>query len=364
MTLLIFHASAYNTRMHSRKGYVVTPNAPVIRRSTFNSRLKQAILIWISVLVLLTLVVTAGSFTMHDRIVIYLGYLGVSVALGIVLFIVSPPKKRPAARRLIVFLLGLLLFLTTVFSGRGNMQIEGLFFALFISLTHPSVIHFAIAKIVGPTVFGRVWCGWACWFASVFDQLPYRRSRGRLRGHWGWLRSAHLLFSLALVLFFWFGYGYSGASGETGLWWFLVGVSLYLCSGILMAIVLKDNRAFCKYACPNAILAKTPSRVAALKVSGNAEKCNECQACVILCPMDINVPQYILNGQRVLSSECTLCMTCINVCPRDALSLSLKADIGGEEHLRQRKPQTHVDMVRRMKLRRLLFPFRRPIDYL
>lgn len=51
-------------------------------------------------------------------------------------------------------------------------------------------------------------------------------------------------------------------------------------------------------------------------------ECNDCDACEQLCPMDVRISDYILNNQRVLSTECSLCQTCITVCPRDALKLT------------------------------------------
>jgi hypothetical protein len=51
--------------------------------------------------------------------------------------------------------------------------------------------------------------------------------------------------------------------------------------------------------------------------------------------MDIRVPEYILNKERVLSTECSLCQTCITVCAPEALKLSFGFDTGGKELLRE-----------------------------
>jgi ferredoxin len=53
--------------------------------------------------------------------------------------------------------------------------------------------------------------------------------------------------------------------------------------------------------------------------------------------MDIRISDYILNNQRVLSTECSLCQTCITVCAPDALKLSFGFDLGGRELLRERE---------------------------
>ena len=322
----------------------MTTRAPQTKRLD----LRPALFIWI-------LVFAVGSLAFRDQLPTFIVIdLIISEALAITLYVVAPRKQRNAVRRLIIFLMGAILFSMTVFSGRGNMQIEGLFFGALLTLTHPAVLHYTLAKIAGPLLFGRVWCGWACWFAALFDQLPYRRSKGRLHGRWGWLRYAHFAISLGLVLLFWFGYGYrDGANGVSGLLWFLVSAGLYILSGILIAVVLKDNRAFCKYVCPINVPLKLSSSRALLRITGDAAKCNDCHACALICPMDIQIPQYVTIGQRVTSTEGTLCMNCINVCPKDALSLSLKHD-SGPEKLRVRKRHADVDWLRGIKFGRLL----------
>ena len=103
-----------------------------------------------------------------------------------------------------------------------------------------------------------------------------------------------------------------------------------------MAYLLKDNRAFCKYLCPVAVLMKVGSRFSLLKIRGVSEQCDSCMACVKVCPMDIRIPDYIKAGSRVLSTECILCQTCASVCPTSALSATWGLDLGGRERLERR----------------------------
>jgi len=200
------------------------------------------------------------------------------------------------------------------------------------------VMHYLIAKIVGPLLFGRLWCGWTCWTVMVLDLLPFKRPSGRLRGHWGWFRYLHFGLSLGLVLFLVFVIGFrDGATGSTAVLWFVIGNLAYYAIGIVLAYVLNDNRAFCKYVCPVTVPLKLTSRFSLLKIGATGEKCNDCGACTKMCPMDVRIPDYILNGQRVLSTECSLCQTCITVCARDALKLSFGFDMSRRNLLRERE---------------------------
>jgi len=268
---------------------------------------------------------------------IMFGYIGTSLGVGLGLYGTLPKKKKPIGRRLTLFLVGLFLVGFAIFMGHENVQIEGALFGLLTGVFQMGVIHYLIAKIFGPLLFGRLWCGWACWTVMVLDLLPFKRPSGRLPGRWGWLRYLHFGLSLALVLLLVFVVGFrDGATGRVAVVWFIVGNLLYYAIGITLAYTLKDNRAFCKYLCPVSVPLKLTSRFSLLKIGGTGKDCNDCGACVKMCPMDVRIPDYILNGKRVLSTECSLCQTCITVCARDALKLSFGFDLGGKDLLRQR----------------------------
>jgi len=273
----------------------------------------------------------------YTRPLIMFGYIGTSLGAGLGLYGVLPKRQKPLGRRLTLFLVGLFLLGFAIFLGRENAQLEGFFFGLLTGVVQMGVIHYMIAKICGPLLFGRLWCGWACWTVMVLDLLPFKRPAGWLPGKWGWLRYLHFGLSLALVLVLIYVVGFrAGAAGATAVTWFILGNLAYYVIGIGLAYALKDNRAFCKYLCPVSVPLKLASRFSLLKIGGDAAKCNDCGACVKMCPMDVRIPEYILNGQRVLSTECSLCQTCVTVCAKDALKLSFGFDMGGKDLLRMR----------------------------
>jgi polyferredoxin len=221
---------------------------------------------------------------------------------------------------------------------KENMQLEGFFFYLLTGVFAGSAIHYIVAKVVGPVLFGRGFCGWACWTAMVLDFLPHKLNlNGRHAARWEKLRYLHFFISLCFVLILWFLFRYRPALIEnSGLLWLVGGNAFYFASAILLAFALRDNRAFCKYLCPIAAILKTTSRFALLKIEGDREKCTQCGTCVKACPMNINIMEYIDNGQRVLSTECIFCLTCTTVCPAEVLSGTVKMDIGGKEILERR----------------------------
>ena len=88
--------------------------------------------------------------------------------------------------------------------------------------------------------------------------------------------------------------------------------------------------------CPVAVPLKLTSRFSLLKIGTTAAQCNDCRACEKVCPMDIQISNYVQAEQRVLSTECTLCQTCVTACAKDALKLSFGFDVGGREALQLR----------------------------
>ena len=87
---------------------------------------------------------------------------------------------------------------------------------------------------------------------------------------------------------------------------------------------------------------KAGARFSLLKIKSDKEKCTNCGACDRVCPMDIQISSYAVDGKRVLSTECIICQTCVNTCPRGALSLTTGLDGAfiADERIRYRDSET------------------------
>lgn len=240
-------------------------------------------------------------------------YIGGFLCLGCVLMI----RQHKHNRAVIQWGVGLymLLFLG-LFCGE-NMQIEGFWVYLFSGIFSGAAIHYLVAKIGGPLLFGRGWCGYACWTAMVLDLLPFKRPQEPRRKRLEWMR--FLLFALSLA----FGVLVFRMTPEERegvlMTAFLLGNLFYYVSGIALAYVLKDNRAFCKYLCPITVFLKPMSYCSLLRVRVDAEKCNDCGACKKVCPMDVDITDHARS--RVNGTECILCGQCADVCAKKALKL-------------------------------------------
>ena len=237
-------------------------------------------------------------------------YIGTALALGLALFAL----RCRHARRIVQILVGGYMLLYLGLIRRENMQIEGFWYYLFTGVFEAATIHYAVAKLFGPLIFGRGWCGYACWTAMVLDLLPYKVP-ARPRKPIGWLRyvtfAASLLFVAALFL--------SGCGDLERIMFlaFLVGNGLYYLSGIVLAFALKDNRAFCKYLCPVTVFLKPMSYFALFRITCDKSACVSCGKCKTVCPMDVDMTDN--SRRRKNGTECILCMECVKACPKKAL---------------------------------------------
>lgn len=237
-------------------------------------------------------------------------YIGISIALGILLFI----KKHKQARRVTQLLVGLYMLVYLGLLCNENMQIEGFWYYLFTGVFEAATIHYAVAKIIGPLIFGRGWCGYACWTAMILDFLPYKIP-SQPRKKIGWIRWITFAVSFLFVAALFFAQ--VGNMERIMLWAFIVGNLLYYAVGIALAFLFKDNRAFCKYICPITIFLKPMSYFSLLRIQCDTSKCISCGKCRQVCPMNVDVTDN--SRKREHGTECILCFECVKNCPKHAL---------------------------------------------
>lgn len=237
-------------------------------------------------------------------------YIGVSIALGLVLF----SMRYAHARRVVQLLVGLYMLVYLGFICNENMQIEGFWYYLFTGVFEAATIHYAVAKIFGPLLFGRGWCGYACWTAMVLDFLPYKTPR-KPRKKIGWIR--YIAFAVSLIFVCTLFLTNVGGLERIMFWSFLVGNILYYAVGIVLAFVCKDNRAFCKYICPVTVFLKPMSYFSLTRITCDKSRCVDCGKCKKACPMDVDMTNN--SRMRTNGTECILCMECVKACPKDAL---------------------------------------------
>ncbi len=237
-------------------------------------------------------------------------YIGLSIALGLFLYI----REYRHARRVTQLLVGMYMLFYLGLACNENMQIEGFWYYLFTGVFEAATIHYAVAKIFGPLLFGRGWCGYACWTAMVLDLLPFKVPQAPRR-RIGWIR--YITFTLSLGFVMALFAAHAEHMEQIMFWAFIIGNLLYYAVGIFLAFLFKDNRAFCKYICPITVFLKPMSYFSLFRVKCNKSKCISCGKCKRVCPMDVDVTDN--SRSRKNGTECILCFECAKSCPKNAL---------------------------------------------
>ena len=237
-------------------------------------------------------------------------YIGLSISLGVFLFI----RKYNYARRIVQLLVGLYMLIYLGLICQENMQIEGFWYYLFTGVFEAATIHYAVAKIFGPLIFGRGWCGYACWTAMVLDFLPYKEPN-EPRRNLGWIR--YITFAVSLIFVSGLFLAKVGNIERIMFLAFVIGNIAYYGTGIALAFAFKDNRAFCKYICPITVFLKPMSYFSMIRIKCDKEKCISCGKCKRVCPMNVDVTDN--SRKRKNGTECILCMECVKNCPKNAL---------------------------------------------
>jgi polyferredoxin len=272
-------------------------------------------LIGISVAALLYLTVGWWGF------LVIFPWIGLSISTGIYVMKVSPPARKRTGRRIAILMVmpSLLLFVPIV--NNENFQLEGVFLIILAGILGKGVIHYAIAKIFGPLVWGRGFCGWACWTAAVLEWLPIKK-KGPVPVNLKRIRYIALAVSLLIPIVMVYFFNYNVMKDyfyRKEMTWMFVSNGIYYAVGIPLAFLLRDRRAFCKMVCPVSLVMKLPARVSVIKISPTGKECTECGACNRACPMDVDVMSFIRQGKKVRDTECILCDECRLVCPAGAI---------------------------------------------
>ncbi len=237
-------------------------------------------------------------------------YIGISIAVGLGLM----TAKNKYGRRVTQILVGMYMLVYLGLICNENMQIEGFWYYLFTGVFEAATIHYAVAKIFGPLIFGRGWCGYACWTAMVLDFLPYKVP-SQPRKKLGFLR--YVTFAVSLVFVSALFFSKAGNIEKIMFAAFIAGNALYYILGIILAFAFKDNRAFCKYLCPITVFLKPASYFAWFRVKCDKSKCVSCGKCKKVCPMNVDMTDN--SRKRANGTECILCFECKNACPKNAL---------------------------------------------
>lgn len=271
----------------------------------------------IGITVAITLYLTVGWW----GFLVVFPWIGFSITVGLFIQTKLPKERKGLGRRVTILMVLPSLLLFVPIANNENFQLEGIVLLILIGFFNKGFIHYAVAKLFGPLIWGRGFCGWACWTAAVLEWLPAKKE-GKIPQNLKNFRYLALAISLLLPLTLVFFLSYDVRNNylyKTEMLWMFTGNAIYYAIAIPLAFILKDRRAFCKVVCPVSLVMKPSASLSLIKVKPTGEKCLKCSKCNKICPMDVDVMSFISNGKKVKNSECILCGECKFVCPVGAI---------------------------------------------
>jgi ferredoxin-type protein NapH len=249
-------------------------------------------------------------------------WIGFSISIGMYLRTILKGRKRLIGRKVSILMVLPCLLLFVPIVNNENFQLGGVLLIVLVGFFSKGFIHFAVAKIFGPLIWGRGFCGWACWTAAVFDWLPIKSRGNKIPDKYKRLRYLTLLISILVPLYLVFILNYNVRAdyiNKKEIYWMITGNAVYYLLGIPLAFIYSDRRIFCKILCPVSLVMIPSSRLSLIKVKPKQGECNECGNCNKFCPMDIDVMDYVRNKKTINHPECILCTDCSIVCPTKAI---------------------------------------------
>ena len=250
-------------------------------------------------------------------------WIGLSISVGIFLRLKLEGKKRLIGRKVSILMIFPCLFFFVPIINNENFQLEGVFLIILVGFFSKGFIHYAIAKLFGPLIWRRGFCGYACWTAAILDWLPIKNKNRNISRSYRNLRFIMLSLSLLIPIYLIFALSYNPWTdyiNKQEMRLMFISNGLYYLIAIPLAFIMSDKRAFCKYVCPVALVMIPTSKIGLLKIKPNLQNdCIGCKACNHNCPMGINVMDYMKRNIAISDTECILCNDCGIVCPTNKI---------------------------------------------
>ena len=247
-------------------------------------------------------------------------------------------KWRHLSRIILLLLISLHIITWYIFGihAVGSIGIEALFSGLSRGVINAGFI-FWILVFISALLFGRVFCGWFCWFGGFLELTEWSIGKIKIKIprrallYLGAIPFVSLILKIySSLLLNWlkaFPAGFSfqlsdaepWAGQQTGI---SIVITIILFGPILFLVF--GRRAWCRYLCPIGALLKIFSSISIGRIRLVKNGCIGCGKCNNSCDMHIDVMEELKANGEVKSLSCIRCFKCTSSCPKGSIAFSMK----------------------------------------
>ncbi|UGA57330.1 4Fe-4S binding protein [Vibrio sp. VB16] len=218
----------------------------------------------------------------------------------------------------------------------GGLELKAIIMLGLWDQNHPAAAVMLFTVLLSGVLCKRAFCGWICPLGhagTYLYQLRTRFIKGKfLPPSWvdwplrmvKYLLLVGLLYIVVLAMpsnalpHYLNGYYQKIADLKMGMFFITPSLIEGILIGLVLALVVWQDRAFCRYLCPYGAVLGLLSFFSPLKVRRDTAHClNEtkgmdCDKCTRACPARIKVHTV----ETVRTDECQACMRCVSACPQ------------------------------------------------
>lgn len=239
------------------------------------------------------------------------------------IFIEYYPKTRQIIRILLQAVFGLFFLIWLGMFKGVNFQFPQITFDIYNGIITGAVIQLVVSRLFLPFIFGNAFCSRACW-TGLFFELTNKKSE--LKNNYKrnqYLAFGYLLFLSAFVLFFIFIWNPIQDDNFRRIW--IIAENLIITLGGLILMIFMGSRSYCRLLCPFLTISSFIAPYSFYKITPvNASNCTGCNSCNSVCPMLINISDYVKENKAINNKWCIVCERCVSTCTRNVLKLSNK----------------------------------------
>ena len=256
-------------------------------------------------------------------------YLYLFVGIGLTellsrIIIIHYPKLRQFFRLSIQFLLGsMFIFWLSLFIG-VNFQFPQIFFDISSGIVTGALIQLLVARIVLPFFFGNAFCSRACWTGFFFEMTNSKKNITKApRQRSEFLAWAYI--ALLIIIPFSITVFHNPAENDELRRNWIIAENLFIISIGFILTFYSGSRSYCRLLCPFITISGLFSRFSLFKITPvQSESCTGCNACTTVCPMLIDVKQYVSDRNKISHKLCIVCERCVSACPENVIKLTHK----------------------------------------